>query len=104
MISVEDQVTGTGAQAHRLVFGVREEGGEWVVLRDWELLGVLSDSGSRNKVADAATAADAIAKHAPLVDDWWRRFDAVRFGRAAGMRRPVAWPEMLLLPGWIQAG
>ena len=98
VISVEDQVTGTGAQAHRLIFGVREQNGAWRVLRDWELLRTVNERGSRGKVGDMASAADAIREHAPLVDDWWKRFDALHLGRAAGMRRPVAWPEMLLLP------
>ena len=98
VISVEDQVTGTGAQAHRLIFGVREQNGAWRVLRDWELLRTVNERGSRGKVGDMANAADAIRDHAPLVDDWWKRFDALHLGRAAGMRRPVAWPEMLLLP------
>ena len=98
MISVEDQVTGTAARAHRLIFGVREQNGERDVLRDWELLSVLNERGTRARIADPASTADRVAVQASLVDEWWMSFDAALFGRAAGMQRPVAWPEMLLLP------
>ena len=98
VISVEDQVTGTGTQAHRLIYGVQKQNGERVVLRDWEMLRMLNEHGSRGKARDVVTSAEAIRRHMPLVDEWWHWFDAQRFGRAAGMQRPVAWPEMLLLP------
>ena len=38
IVSVEDEVTGTGTLVHRLVFGIRENQGKVEVLRDWELL------------------------------------------------------------------
>ncbi len=98
VVSIEDQVTGTGAPTHRLILGVQKQNGERVVLRDWELLRMLDEHGSRGKGRDVVTSAKATRKHMPLVDEWWQRFDAQHFGRAAGMRRPVAWPEMLLLP------
>ena len=98
VVSVEDQVTGTGAPAHRLILGIRKQNGERVVLQDWELLRMLNEHGIRGKIRDVVTSAQATKEYVPLVDEWWQRFDAQHFGRAAGMRRPVAWPEMLLLP------
>ena len=98
VISVEDQVTGTGAQSQRLVFGVREEDGEFVVRRDWELLKMLNERGARRAADMPATPVEVVQQYAGLVDEWSNRFDALHFGNAAGMRRPVAWPEMLLLP------
>ena len=98
VISVEDQVTGASAQAQRLVFGVREQDGELVVRRDWELLKMLNERRARRTAGGARGPIEAVRAYAPLVDDWLKRFDAGHFGRAAGMRRPVGWPEMLLLP------
>ena len=37
IVSVEDEVTGTGALVNRLIFGVTEQEEEVAVLRDWEL-------------------------------------------------------------------
>ena len=42
ILTVEDQITGTGALVHRLIFGVTEKEGKAEVLRDWELLQVLN--------------------------------------------------------------
>lgn len=103
VVSVEDQVTGTGAPAHRMILAVRENDGERRVLRDWELLKALNQPGSRSRAADPAPAA-ADPALASLVDDWVDGMDALEVGRAAGMQRPASWPEMLLLPSRAPGG
>ena len=97
VVSVEDQVTGTGAQANRLVLGVRKNGGERELLRDWELLKMLNERGGRGRGADSMLP-EMDPTLVRLMDDWVSGVDAVAVGGAAGMQRPVAWPEMLLLP------
>lgn len=103
VVSVEDQVTGTGAPAHRLIVGVRENDGERQVLRDWELLGTLNERGRRVRGGEAVPTTWTMPYLASLVDDWVREVDASEVGRATGMRRPVSWPEMLLLPSRVPA-
>ena len=98
LLTVEDELTGTGAQVRRLVAGVREERGEVVVLPDWRVLKILEGAGRSTAPPETAWPEPSRRRYAALVDDWWRRADAVRVGRAAGMQRPVAWPEMLLTP------
>ena len=45
IVSVEDEVTGTGALVHRLIFGVSERNGTAEILRDGELLHLLNSLG-----------------------------------------------------------
>lgn len=42
IITVEDEVTGTGTLVHRLIFGVMEKETKIEILRDWELLQALN--------------------------------------------------------------
>jgi hypothetical protein len=42
IVTVEDEVTGTGALVHRLIFGVTEKDWRVEIFRDWELLQVLN--------------------------------------------------------------
>lgn len=101
VVSVEDQVTGTGSPAHRLILGVRENNGERQVLRDWELLRTLNERGSRVTGGELSPVAWTAPSLSSLVDGWVREVDAAGAGRAAGMQLPVSWPEMLLLPSRI---
>ena len=93
IISVEDEVTGTGGLVHRLIFGATARGGEIAILRDWELLQTLNE----------LSAADVDVK--PEWDKWASEaarlksaFDLELTTRVATMQRPAAWPEILLVP------
>ena len=98
VVSVEDQVTGTGAQANRLIVGLRETRCEREVLPDWQLLKLLNEPGGRGLGTESAPL-EAPSDLGSYLDDWMDGVDVVRLGQAAGMQRPVAWPEMLSLPG-----
>ncbi|MCY4627211.1 MAG: hypothetical protein OXE58_06550 [Acidobacteria bacterium] len=58
---------------------------------------MLNERGGRGRSGDSALP-EMDPALAGLVDDWVSGVDAVAVGGAAGMQRPVAWPEMLLLP------
>ena len=98
LLAVEDELTGTGARARRLVVGVRARHGEVVVVPDWRVVRILDGVGKAAAPPEPAWPEPSRRRYAALVDEWWRQADAVRLGRAAGMQRPVAWPEMLLTP------
>ena len=68
------------------------------MLPDWKVVKILEGAGRSTALPETAWPEPSRRRFAALVDDWWRRADAVRVGRAAGMQRPVAWPEMLLAP------
>ena len=97
VVSVEDQVTGLGAQAPRLVLGVRDSGGKRKVLRDWELLRLFNECGSHRSVETAGTLAPGPTLTS-WVDDGLRTINVSEIGGIVGMRQPGVWPEMLLLP------
>jgi ERCC4-related helicase len=94
IISVEDEVTGTGSLVHRLVFGVIEREGKFTVLRDWELLQMLNAIAPRTFPDGVPTASGWGSE----VDRLKRAFDSDLSGHAPTLHRPVSWPEMLLLP------
>ena len=97
IVSVEDEVTGTGSLVHRLIFGVTEVKGGLAPLRDWELLLVLN--GLKFRSSGVEPAYDMTAP--PLtatVDRLTTAFAAVLPKHAPGFRRPISWPEMLLVP------
>ena len=98
LLAVEDELTGTGARARRLVVGVREQDGEVVVVPDWRVVKILDGVGRSAEPLERVWPEPSRRRYADLVDDWWRKADAARVGRAAGMQHPVAWPEMLLTP------
>lgn len=98
LLAVEDELTGAGARARRLVVGVREQGREVVVVPDWKVVKILKGVGRSAEPSERVWPEPLRRRYAELVDNWWRQVDAVRVGRAAGMQRPVAWPEMLLTP------
>ena len=93
ILAVEDEVTGTGALVHQLIFGVMEKEGEPLVLRDWELLQKLNAVlvGSMPRIFDTA-------KCGQVVEHLKQAFDANLSRHAPALHRPVSWPEILLIP------
>jgi hypothetical protein len=97
IVSVEDEVTGTGALVHRLVFGVTEREGTTEILRDGELLQLLNSLGVKVGTTPAVRIG-APDESAAIVDRLKRFFDPLLPTQAPAMQRPISWPEMLLLP------
>ena len=93
IVSVEDEVTGTGALVQRLIFGVREMSNQAETLRDWELLRLLNGLQAGTAVRETLPT-DVGA----LVGSLRLAFEATLPDHAPTLRRPVAWPEMLLVP------
>lgn len=91
IVSVEDEVTGTGALVQRLIFGVREMSDQ--TLRDWELLHLLNGLKVGTAVRETLPTDVGV-----LVDSLRLAFEATLPDHAPTLRRPVAWPEMLLVP------
>jgi SNF2 family DNA or RNA helicase len=94
IVSVEDEVTGTGTLIHRLVFGIRENQGKVEVLRDWELLQFINTL-TPGVVADGAGIEQDDPK--ALVERFKGYFDSGLPDYAPTLRRPVSWSEILLL-------
>lgn len=94
VVTVEDEVTGTGALVHRLIFGVTEKEGKADVLRDWELLQVLNTYLLKIPPGRAPVDLDA----GPTLERLKKAFDADLSSHAPTLHRPVSWPEMLLIP------
>ncbi len=97
VVSVEDEVTGTGSLVHRLIFAVTDIDGRPAPLRDWELLRALNDvpfKGAARKLEQGTTAAECAA----VVDRLRNAFEAGLSDHAPALRRPVCWPEMLFVP------
>lgn len=92
IVSVEDEVTGTGSLVQRLIFGVRDISGQAETLRDWELLRLLN--GVKFGTAVRETLPTDVGA---LVDSLLSVFEAAVSEHAPALRRPVAWPEMLLV-------
>ena len=97
VVTVEDQITGTGALVHRLIFAVTDKEGEVEVLRDWELLQLLNGIALRNAGKTAETD-PSVVEQASVVARLKQAFDAELGARVPTLRRPVSWPEILLLP------
>ena len=96
VVSVEDEVTGTGSLVHRLIFGVTEVEGRPAPLRDWELLLVLNRLKLKSIAVEPAHDLSAPAFTA-TVDRLTTAFAAVLSDHATAFRRPISWPEMLLV-------
>ena len=94
IVTVEDEVTGTGALVHRLIFGVTEKEGQVEILRDWELLQVLNALAPRSSPGAMSKALES----RPVVERLKKAFDANLSAHAPTLHRPVSWPEMLLIP------
>jgi ERCC4-related helicase len=92
--SVEDEVTGKGSLVHRLIFGITEKDGKFVVVRDWELLQILNKITARELSDGLPTALD----NGSNVERLKIAFDADLSAHAPTLHKPVSWPEMLFLP------
>jgi hypothetical protein len=95
IVTVEDEVSGSGALVHSLIFGVTEKDAKIEILRDWELLQALNALTSKGSPAKATVTGDA----EPVLERLKQAFDADLALHASALRRPVSWPEMLFLPG-----
>ncbi len=97
IVSVEDEVTGTGSLVHRLIFGVTEVERRPAPLRDWELLLVLN--GLKRRSIGVEPARDkTVTELTATVDRLTKAFAAALPNHAPSFRRPISWPEMLLVP------
>lgn len=94
VVTVEDEITGTGALVHRLIFGVTEKEGKAEVLCDWELLQLLNTYSPKNSPDRATVELEA----GPMVERLKKAFDAALSLHAPTLNRPVSWSEMLLIP------
>ncbi len=94
ILAVEDQLTGTGSLVHRLIFGATEKETKITILRDWELLRLTNTLVARAPFTDGTDIEDA----ASTLERLKKAFDADLYSHAPALRRPVAWPEILLLP------
>ena len=97
IVSVEDEVTGTGALVRRLMFGVTEAGGHPAPLRDWELLLVLNGLTFKNFGVEPVQDMSA-SELAVTVQRLATAFAAALPDHVPAFRRPISWPEMLLVP------
>jgi ERCC4-related helicase len=93
VVTVEDEITGTGALVHRLIFGVTEKQGKAEVLRDWELLQALNTCLPRRSQGGAIIDLAA----AQTAERLKKAFDANLSSHAPALRRPVSWSEMLMI-------
>ena len=101
IVTVEDEVTGTGSLVHRLIFGVTEKDGNFAVLRDWELLQVLNTIVPRSSPESFTAAGEG----EPAVEHLKKIFDADLSSHAPTLHKPVSWPEILILPAaQVQSG
>jgi hypothetical protein len=94
IVTVEDEVTGTGTLVHRLIFGVIEKDKKIEFLRDWELLQALNALTPRSSTSEASTSEDIKS----VLERLKKAFDANLSSHASTLRRPVSWSEMLFLP------
>ena len=95
IVSVEDEVTGTGASVQRITLGISAQTGGASILRDWELLQKLNSLPLRTSVATEAAAGKDNTEIEPLMAALSARLAAL----VPSMYRPTAWPEVLLVPG-----
>lgn len=95
IVTVEDEVTGTGSLVHKLIFGVMEKAARIEVLRDWELLQVANTLAVKGPLG-AGTATEGAEA---VIERLKQAFDAGLSAHVSTLRRPVSWPEMLFLPG-----
>ena len=97
IVSVEDEVTGTGSLVHRLIFGVTEAEGRTAPLRDWELLLVLN--GLKFKSINVERTQEmTVPALTATVERLATAFAAALTAHVPSFRRPISWPELLLVP------
>ncbi len=97
VVSVEDEVTGTGALVRRLIFGVADGVHGPVPMRDWELVRLLNRMTFRGLAPEAGRNASPATSNA-MVDRLSGAFESVLADYAPAFRRPSSWPEMLFIP------
>ena len=95
IVSVEDEVTGTGAMVQRMIFGVTERAGTVAILRDWEILDLLNSLSLKNVSSASKGGLDSAGAVAFRLKEV---FDMHLSAHAPALVRPVSWPELLLLP------
>jgi Helicase conserved C-terminal domain len=95
IVTVEDEVTGSGTLVHSLIFGVTEKSTKIEILRDWELLQALNALTPKGSPGNGTVSGDVEV----VLERLKREFDANLSLHASTLRKPVSWPEMLLLPG-----
>ena len=94
IVTVEDEVTGTGTLIHTLIFGVTEKETKIEILRDWELLQALNALTPKSSLDEKTVREDAEL----VLKRLKQAFDGELSAHAPTLRRPVSWPEMLFLP------
>ena len=97
VVSVEDEVTGTGSLVHRLIFGVTEAGGRSELLRDWELLLVLNRLTFKHRRVEPVEDV-SVPELTATVERLATAFAATLPAPVPAFRRPISWPEVLLIP------
>ena len=95
IVSVEDEVTGTGAMVQRMIFGVTERAGTVAILRDWEILDLLNSLSLKNVSSASKGGLDSAGAVAFRLKEV---LDMHLSAHAPALVRPVSWPELLLLP------
>lgn len=95
IVSVEDEVTGTGSLVQRLIFGVMEIDGHPTPMRDWELLQLLNRVRFKSAGGDSSIAT---TERMAAVDRLKHAFESSLSDHAPTLHRPVCWPEMLFVP------
>ena len=97
IVSVEDEVTGTGAMLQSLIFGITERAGDIVILRDWELLDSLN-SIALKRAASAPNGCQDLASARTVTSRLKDGFDLHLSAHAPALVRPTSWSELLLIP------
>ena len=97
VLSVEDEVTGTGALVQRLIFGVTDGAEGPVPMRDWELLRLLNGVTFKAAAIESERSITA-AQWTTVVDRLKNAFESGLADHAPGLHRPTSWPEMLFVP------
>ena len=97
VVSVEDEVTGTGSLVHRLIFGISEAGGRSELLRDWELLLVLNRLRFKHRRVEPVEDV-SVPELTATVERLATAFAATFPAPVPAFRRPISWPEVLLIP------
>lgn len=97
VISVEDEVTGTGALIQRLIFGIVDGVDGPVPMRDWELVRLLNGVTFRATEHESNRKMSSVHSKA-MVDRLRNAFESALADYAPSFRRPSSWPEMLFIP------
>ena len=97
VLSVEDEVTGTGALVQRLIFGVTDGADGPVPMRDWELLRLLNGVTFNNPTIESSRSMTA-AHCTGVVERLRNAFESGPAEHAPELHRPSSWPEMLFIP------